>query len=87
MPLATRMKPMPRGDARKLIARAARRNLFRLERKEHRAVTGQPHVWTTDAKVKPAPMLYVRLNRSQNLPRARSYAHAAELATDRGFRR
>jgi hypothetical protein len=66
-------------------ARSERRNLFRACRKQCRAEK-LPHIWKTDSKVKPALVLYVRLNRSQNLPRAMSYAHAAEIAIDRGFR-
>ncbi len=69
----------------KPLPRSARRNAFRNARTSHRR-TDQPHVWKTAAIVRPAYPLYVRLNRSQNLPRARSYARAAEIAADRGFR-
>ncbi len=67
------------------LARSLRRNAFRDSRRADRKAD-LPHVWKTRSVVRPAYPLYVRLNRSQNLPRARSYAHAAEIAADRGFR-
>lgn len=68
-----------------LLARPLRRNAFRARRREARW-NAIPHVWETKSIVRPAYPLYVRLNRSQNLPHARSYAHAAELARNKGFR-
>lgn len=69
----------------KILDRAVRRNAFRARRRKARW-NAIPHVWMTSSIVRDAYPLYVRLNRSQNLPRARSYAHAAEIARDRGFR-
>lgn len=67
------------------LARSLRRNVFRARRREDHQ-NAIPHKWETKSVVRPAYPLYVRLNRSQNLPRAKSYAHAAEFARDRGFR-
>lgn len=67
------------------LVRSLRRNAFCARRRADRQ-NAIPHKWKTKSVVRPAYPLYVRLNRSQNLPRAKSYAHAAELATDRGFR-
>ena len=67
------------------IIRATRRNAFRSQRLLTRA-ENLPHVWKTDAVVRPAYPLYVKLNRRADLPHATSYAHAREIATERGFR-